>query len=138
MSLQTVRALGLGDADHAGAVWQAGLAAAPWQGRDVWLHADLMPTNLITRDGTLCGVIDFGCLCVGDPAYDLTPLWFVLDPAGRGRFMDRMAPDRAMLARARARVVWQAVMALPYYRDTNPVMMRMAAHGLSQALADQT
>ncbi|AUI61125.1 phosphotransferase [Amycolatopsis sp. BJA-103] len=40
----------------------------------VWLHADLMPGNLLVDGDRLSAVIDFGCLGVGDPAC-----------AGRGR-----------------------------------------------------
>jgi aminoglycoside phosphotransferase (APT) family kinase protein len=38
---------------------------------DYLLHGDLHPANVLTADGTICGVIDFGDLFAGDPACDL-------------------------------------------------------------------
>ena len=32
------------------------VAAPDWTGPSLWLHADLHPANLLTRDGNLCGV----------------------------------------------------------------------------------
>ncbi|ELP70296.1 phosphotransferase [Streptomyces turgidiscabies] len=47
-------------------------AAAPhWTGPALWLHGDPHPANVLTPDGALCGVIDFGDLCAGDPPCDL-------------------------------------------------------------------
>jgi aminoglycoside phosphotransferase (APT) family kinase protein len=45
-----------------------------------WLHADLHPKNLVGRDGRLVGVIDWGDLCVGDPAGDLAAAWMLFPP----------------------------------------------------------
>ena len=47
-------------------------------------HADLMPGNLLVRDGRLAAVIDLGAVGVGDPAVDLMPAWNLFD-AGPGR-----------------------------------------------------
>jgi aminoglycoside phosphotransferase (APT) family kinase protein len=47
-------------------------------GPALWLHADLHPANVLTADGTFCGVIDFGDLCAGVPACDLAAVWLLL------------------------------------------------------------
>jgi aminoglycoside phosphotransferase (APT) family kinase protein len=47
-------------------VWDDALAAPDWPGPALWLHGDLHPANLLTRDGTFCGVVDFGDMCAGD------------------------------------------------------------------------
>jgi hypothetical protein len=39
--------------------------------------------------------------------------------------------------RGRGWALFQAVMALPYYWDTNPGMIRQASHALAQVLADR-
>lgn len=73
-----------GDRAQAGrvrAVWEAALAAAVWDGPPTWLHGDLHPANVVVRDGTLAGVIDFGELGAGDPATDLSAAWILL-PSG--------------------------------------------------------
>jgi hypothetical protein len=60
-------------------------AAPGWAGPALWLHGDLHPANVLTADGTICGVIDFGDLFAGDPACDLAAAWILLpdDTAGR-------------------------------------------------------
>lgn len=62
-------------------VWDEALAAPAWQGMPLWLHGDLHPANVIVQNGRLAGVIDFGDLCAGDPAWDLSAAWILL-PAG--------------------------------------------------------
>ncbi len=44
---------------------------------DVWLHGDLHARNIIVRDGSLVAIIDWGDLCVGDPANDLAASWML-------------------------------------------------------------
>jgi aminoglycoside phosphotransferase (APT) family kinase protein len=104
--------------------WQESLDAPPWDGPEVWLHGDLMPGNLLVVNGRLSAVIDFGCLNVGDPACDLQPAWNLFHGASRLGFRAELAVDDASWLRGRGWALFQAVMALPYYRDTNPGMVR--------------
>ena len=46
-------------------IWIPGIGARTYTGAGVWIHADLMPGNLITRGGRLAGVIDLGAACIG-------------------------------------------------------------------------
>ncbi|WET81671.1 aminoglycoside phosphotransferase family protein [Amycolatopsis sp. QT-25] len=91
------------DPDAVRAVWDDAVTAPRWTGPALWLHADLHPANVLTAEGTLCGVVDFGDLCAGDPAYDLAAMWLLLpDHAGDHFHADyRPAPDTATLRRAR-------------------------------------
>lgn len=61
------------------------------------------PANVVTADGTLAGVLDFGELCAGDPAADLAAGWLLLPSGGAARrFLDTYArTDEAMIRRAR-------------------------------------
>ncbi len=43
-----------------------------------WLHGDLHPRNVITSNGRITAVIDWGDLCAGDPATDLAAAWLFL------------------------------------------------------------
>ncbi|MCP2342258.1 phosphotransferase [Actinomadura rupiterrae] len=45
------------------------------------MHGDLHPANVVVSDGTLAGIVDFGDLLAGDPAWDLAAAWVLL-PAG--------------------------------------------------------
>jgi aminoglycoside phosphotransferase (APT) family kinase protein len=116
------------------ASWEESVAAPAWDGAEVWLHGDLLPGNLLVVDGRLSAVIDFGCLGVGDPACDLQPAWNVFASASRERFRAELAVDEASWLRGRGWALCQAVVALPYYWDTNPGMIRQARHALSQVL----
>ncbi|MFJ9455428.1 aminoglycoside phosphotransferase family protein [Kitasatospora sp. NPDC101447] len=114
------------DPDAVRAVWEDAVAAPGWAGPALWLHADLHPANVLTADGTLCGVIDFGDLCAGDPAYDLAAAWILLPDgavdrfhdtyrshvAARSRAADRPAPDAATMRRARGCAVLRALVGI--------------------------
>jgi hypothetical protein len=69
----------------------------------LWLHADLHPANVLTADGNLCVVIDFGDLCAGDPAYDLAAAWLLLPDDTTDHFYTayQPTPDTATMRRAR-------------------------------------
>ncbi|MER6220546.1 aminoglycoside phosphotransferase family protein [Streptomyces sp900105755] len=84
------------------AVWDDAVAAQAWEGPPVWVHGDLHPANVVVSAGTLAGVVDFGDLFAGDPAWDLAAAWVLL-PAGRAaRFFDTYArADEAAIRRAR-------------------------------------
>lgn len=81
----------IADYPYAGAVrqvWDRAVAAAAWPGAPVWLHADLHPANVTVKDGMLAGVIDFGDMCSGDPATDLSAAWLLLPTGAASRFFD--------------------------------------------------
>jgi aminoglycoside phosphotransferase (APT) family kinase protein len=101
---------GHADAGAARNVWEQALAAPAWKGPAVWLHGDLHPANVVVRDGMLAGVIDFGELCGGDPATDLSAAWILL-PAGAARrfFAAYERADEATVARARGWAVLRAL-----------------------------
>ncbi|MGW8331691.1 aminoglycoside phosphotransferase family protein [Streptomyces sp. NPDC055897] len=125
------------DGDAVDAVWEDGLRAPAWDGPPVWLHADLMPGNLLVDGGgRLAAVIDFGCAGVGDPACDLFPAWNLLPAAGREAFREALGVDDAMWRRGRARTLSQALIALPYYRTTNPTMARNARHVIREVMGE--
>ncbi|MFF0723723.1 aminoglycoside phosphotransferase family protein [Streptomyces sp. NPDC004134] len=115
---QLAEAAGLGlvaDADAVRAVWDDAVAAPAWSGPALWQHGDLHPANVLTADGTFCGVIDFGDLSAGDPALDLAAPWILLpDDAAAKRFYTAYGPavDAATLRRARGVAVLRALVGL--------------------------
>ncbi|KOV85367.1 aminoglycoside phosphotransferase family protein [Nocardia sp. NRRL S-836] len=127
----------LGDDPRLVAVWEEALAAPRWDGPGRWLHADLHEGNLLFTAGTLTGVIDWGSAGVGDPAGDLMTAYLYLDERGRAAFRREVGFDDAAWARARGWALQMAVLALPYYRDTNPFLVRIAQHILGQLLAER-
>jgi aminoglycoside phosphotransferase (APT) family kinase protein len=84
------------------AVWDDAVAAPAWQGPPVWVHGDLHPANAVVSDGTLSGIVDFGAMFAGDPAWDLAAAWVLLPDGTAARFFDRYAhADEAAVRRAR-------------------------------------
>ena len=81
---------GLTDTRAVEAAW-VGCLGAETCPADTWLHADLMPGNLLLREGRLAAVIDLESACVGDPAVDLMPAWNLFGPRARAAF--RAATD---------------------------------------------
>jgi aminoglycoside phosphotransferase (APT) family kinase protein len=104
----------ISDPDALHDVWDDALAAPDWTGPALWLHGDLHPANLLTRDGTFCGVIDFGDMCAGDPACDLAACWIVLPDGAIDRFYQSYssAADAATLRRARGWALCKALICL--------------------------
>ncbi|MEU4537531.1 aminoglycoside phosphotransferase family protein [Streptosporangium sp. NPDC023825] len=127
---------GMIDTDAATAAWEAALRTPEWQGPPVWVHSDLMPGNLLLVRGRLGAVIDFGTAGVGDPACDLIVAWNLLPAEVRDDFRTALQVDDATWARGRGRALSIALIALPYYRDTNPVFAANARHVIHEVLAD--
>ena len=115
------------------AIWQEALDAPRWDQPGRWLHADLHEGNLLFTGGELTGVIDWGSAGVGDPAANLMTAWLYLDERGRRVFQREMSEfDDAAWARARGWALHLAVIALPYYRETNKFLAGIASRTLDQ------
>lgn len=100
------------DPDAVGTIWDDAVSAPGWEGPPLWLHGDLHPANVLTENGNLCGVIDFGDLCAGDPALDLAACWILLpDHEAIERFQAAypLASVDAAWRRARGWAVWRAL-----------------------------
>ncbi|RKE17966.1 aminoglycoside phosphotransferase family protein [Streptomyces sp. TLI_171] len=113
--LASATALGLvpdSAADALRAVWADAVAAPVRNGPALWLHGDLHAANVLTAQGTFCGVVDFGDLFAGDPAWDLSALWFLLPDGGAEHFHAAYRTDPATLRRARGWAVLRALVLL--------------------------
>jgi len=67
------------------ALWQEALGAEAYMDAPVWLHGDPHPHNTVVgeqlRHPTV-SLVDYGDLCVGDPASDLGMSWMHFSPEG--------------------------------------------------------
>lgn len=117
--------------------WERALNAPIWKGEGVWLHGDLQSGNLLARDGTLHAVIDFGGLVVGDPACDLMVAWNLFDARSRQVYREALKVDDATWERGKGWALSVAVVALPYYRNTNPGLVAISEYALQQVLQDE-
>ncbi|TDO68681.1 aminoglycoside phosphotransferase (APT) family kinase protein [Kribbella sp. VKM Ac-2571] len=127
------RSRGMIDVDELARLW-ADLRTTPRTEPDAWTHRDLMPGNLLAKDGRLAGIIDVGTFTVSDPAMDLQPAWNLLDPTAREAFRTALGSDDAEWRRGMGWSFAQAIGCLWYYVETNPVMSRTAHHTLTALL----
>jgi aminoglycoside phosphotransferase (APT) family kinase protein len=125
------RANHLIDAAAALAVWEEAMAAIPHDGALVWVQGDL-EGNCLVRDGRLCGIVDWGSACAGDPAVDIQVVWSPLfTDQSRDVFLDELGVDDATVARSRGAAINQACAALPYYLHTYPRIVERSWHKLA-------
>ncbi|WP_127585446.1 aminoglycoside phosphotransferase family protein [Paenibacillus koleovorans] len=125
---------GLIDPKAAALVWEEALQSLEWQGPPVWIHADLHAGNWLVDQGRICAVIDFGCVGVGDPAWDMLAAWSILTAGTRDIFRTALQVDDATWARGRGFALSMGLIALPYYKDTNPVFAGVAKRMLDEIL----
>jgi aminoglycoside phosphotransferase (APT) family kinase protein len=130
------------DVDGATAVWEMALVRES-TGPSVWVHGDVTGSNLLFSDDRLCGVIDFGCSAVGDPACDLTPAWTMFEGTSRERFKAMFTLNDGAWARARGWALWKALIEIPGRPADDPGRTgarfgwRWDSHGvIEQVIAD--
>jgi len=125
------------DRDAVLAAWEQALETPAWDGQTpAWIHADLLRPNLLVDGGKLRAVIDWGAAGAGDPAADLIAAWAVFGPDGREAYRDALDHGDGAWDRARGVALHQAVMLIPYYRETNPGMAALGRRTVGQVLAD--
>jgi aminoglycoside phosphotransferase (APT) family kinase protein len=89
-------------------LWNAAISTE-WEPAPVWVHGDMTADNLLVSGDHLSGVIDFGCLAVGDPACDLAIAWTFFEQDSREDFRRTLASDRATWTRGKAWALWKAL-----------------------------
>jgi aminoglycoside phosphotransferase (APT) family kinase protein len=118
------------------AAWERSVDAPVWDGHPVWRHCDLLPPNLLLREGRIWAVLDFGGAGIGDPAADVVAAWSVLRPGSRATFRELLGVDDATWARARGYALHQALLIIPYYAASNPEFVGVARETVRQVLGD--
>lgn len=129
---------GLGDEVDADAIieaWNRVIVAPDYDGPPVWFHGDLSYLNLLAQDGRLSAVIDWGTCGVGDPAIETIIGWSLFTPDARQAYRDALGIDDATWERGKGWVI-TGVFGIPYYRDTNPVLVADKIRAIEAVLAD--
>jgi aminoglycoside phosphotransferase (APT) family kinase protein len=117
------------------AVWEDAVTATDSTRPAQWAHCDLLPSNIFVDErGRLTGVLDWATAGAGDASADLLAAWNVLGPTGRVQLRERLAADDEAWRRGRGWALSQAAIALPYYRNTNPGIRRMALRALGELI----
>ncbi len=124
------------DIKLATALWETSLNTSVWKTAPVWIHGDLHAANMLTQQGRLSAIIDFGSSGVGDPACDMMVAWTVLSAETRGIFRAAVQADNDTWARGRGWAFTFGIVALPYYRVSNPILATIAQRAIDEVLAD--
>jgi aminoglycoside phosphotransferase (APT) family kinase protein len=110
-------------------LWDSALSAPGWARPPVWFHGDFHTGNLLTVDGRLSAVIDFGELGIGDPARDLTIAFTLMSAGPRATFRAALGVDDATWTRGRG---WALATGLNAYTSSAAVNPRVAAQTTRQ------
>ena len=127
---------GMIDAEGAQRLWEDALRLPEWEPEPVWFHGDMLPGNLLVKDGQITAVIDFGGMAVGDPSCDLMIAWGLFSGESREMFRAELQVDEATWLRGRGHALSQAVIFIPYYINTNPLGVANAKHMLDEVLSE--
>lgn len=123
------------DVNHARRLWSH-LRTLPRHAPDAMTHGDLIPGNVLIREGRLAGVLDVGGLGAADPALDLVAGWHLLDSAPRRILREELECDDLGWERGKAWAFQQAMGALWYYADTNAAMHQMGRRTMDRILTE--
>jgi aminoglycoside phosphotransferase (APT) family kinase protein len=92
-------------------VWDTA-ATTQWAADPQWFHGDVAADNLLTRNGQLTAVIDFGTSGIGDPACDTVIAWTDFDAVSRAAFRRALSINDDAWARGRGWALWKALITL--------------------------
>jgi len=119
------------------ALWDDALAVPPWEATPIWLHGDLLPTNvLLDEGGRITAVLDFGLAGVGDPAADMLPAWCVFAREERSTYRDAVELDEATWLRGRGWALSVALQLIPYYAGSAPHFAQLGRRMLAEVVQD--
>jgi aminoglycoside phosphotransferase (APT) family kinase protein len=95
----------------------------PYSAAPRWLHGDLHAANVLVHGGSISAIIDFGDVCSGDPATDLSCAWGLFATPGLRELVRSAAGDvdDATWQRAEAWALHFGVVHLLHSAD-NPTM----------------
>ncbi|NUS90289.1 MAG: aminoglycoside phosphotransferase family protein [Streptomyces sp.] len=116
------------------ALWDAALNAPGWDRPPVWFHGDFHTGNLLTVDGRLSAVIDFGGLGIGDPACDLTIAFTLMSAGSRAAFRTALGVDDATWTRGRGWALATGLNAYTSYAAVNPRVAAQTTRQITEAL----
>lgn len=131
---QGARGAGAFDAAAMTALWDAALDAPAWRRPPVWFHGDFHTGNLLTVDGRVSAVLDFGELGVGDPARDLVVAFTLMSAASRAAFRTALGVDDATWARGRGWALATGLNAYTAYAVSNPRVAAQTTRQITEAL----
>ncbi|MER7576023.1 aminoglycoside phosphotransferase family protein [Streptomyces sp. NPDC126514] len=123
------------DAAAMTALWDAALNSPGWHRPPVWFHGDFHTGNLLTADGRLSAVIDFGELGIGDPARDMMIAFTLMSARSRATFRATLGIDDAIWTRGRGWALATGLNAYTHYAATDARVAAQTTRQITAALA---
>ncbi|MEV0345624.1 aminoglycoside phosphotransferase family protein [Nonomuraea sp. NPDC050680] len=117
------------DAEAMTELWDAALSVPGWDRPPVWYHGDFHTGNLLTADGRLSAVIDFG-----DPACDLTVAFTLMSAESRAAFRAALGVDDDTWTRGRGWALATGLNAYTSYAATNSRVATQTTRQITEAL----
>ncbi len=72
-------------------IWRD-LEATAIDAEPTWIHGDLHPNNVVTDNGALVSVVDWGDMTAGDASTDLSSVWSLFEPSLHDGFWAAYGP----------------------------------------------
>lgn len=116
-------------------LWEQLVTTPKWNKPLVWMHGDLLPGNILVQNKRLSAVIDFADLGLGDPACDLIAAWSLLNQHSRAIFRKHLINiDEHTWQRGKGWALSIALIIIPYYKNTNPILTSVARRMIEQLI----
>jgi aminoglycoside phosphotransferase (APT) family kinase protein len=125
---------GVFDAAAMTRLWDEALSAPGWDRPPLWVHGDFHTGNLLTMDGRLSAVIDFGGLGIGDPACDLTVAFTLMSAKSRAAFRSVLDVDDSTWTRGRGLALATGLNAYTSYAAVNSRVAAQTTRQITEAL----
>ena len=93
-----------------------------------WIDLPIRPVRSAGTDNAMCRL--------GEDMVDLPVAWNLLPVSARNIFRAALGVDEATWARGHGWALAIALVQLPYYQHTNPVLAASARHVICEVLAD--
>jgi aminoglycoside phosphotransferase (APT) family kinase protein len=102
----------------------------------VWLHGDLHAKNVISAQGRIAAIIDWGDICVGDPATDLAAIWNLFEPQTHAGFWEAYGdPSLSTRLRASAWAITFGLMLWDSHHVADPAFAELGLTTLQRVVA---
>jgi aminoglycoside phosphotransferase (APT) family kinase protein len=126
LSNEPVLTAGINDA------WQIAVAE-PADLKSCWVAGDIHARNVLTQAGKITAFIDWGDMCIGDPASDLASIWALFaDPAARTHAICDYGMSDSLIIRAAGWAIFYGVLLAATGRHDTPRHYQMGCDTLAR------
>jgi aminoglycoside phosphotransferase (APT) family kinase protein len=112
--------------------WQRAMAQPP-KLKSCWMAGDIHARNVLTLDGRISAFIDWGDMCIGDPASDLASIWALFaEPKARVTVIREYDMSDSLIIRALGWAIFYGVLLAETGRKDTPRHYKMGHDTLAR------